>query len=82
MHYPHHANPAFVEDVRGAGVEDNHPVYLICRSGARSRNAAKALQEHGFTSLFNVTDGFEGPIDRAGQRNGGWKGAGLPWRQT
>ena len=31
---------------------------------------------------FNVLEGFEGPHDAEGHRTvGGWKVAGLPWRQ-
>src|SRR5690554_4108111 len=36
----------------------NQPVYLICRSGARSALAADALQNMGFTQVFSVAGGF------------------------
>lgn len=81
-HYPNTPNPRFVEDVRAAGVDEDAPVYLICRSGARSRSAAAVLTQAGFTQCFNVSDGFEGGSDGAGHRLGGWKGAGLPWNQS
>ena len=66
-----------------AGVSKDAEVFFVCRSGARSRSAASAMTDAGYTRCRNVTDGFEGPLD-ADQRRGevaGWKAAGLPWRQ-
>lgn len=34
------------------------PVYLYCRSGARSALAADALQNMGFTKVFSLAGGF------------------------
>lgn len=59
------------------------PVVFICRSGARSRDAAISCTRLGFNRCYNLAGGFEGDLDEArhrGQRNG-WKYAGLPWRQ-
>ncbi|MGE3231453.1 MAG: rhodanese-like domain-containing protein [Hyphomicrobium sp.] len=67
----------------GAGVAKDAELFFICRSGARSRAAAAAMADVGYSRCRNVEDGFEGPLD-AGQRRGqvaGWKSAGLPWRQ-
>lgn len=77
-------NSAFVDAVRAEGVDDDAPVFLICRSGQRSRHAAIALTAAGFSRCYNVADGFEGPLDGLGHRGGaaGWKAAGLPWRQS
>jgi hypothetical protein len=37
----------------------------------------------GFAHCFNIAGGFEGDIDGNGHRGvGGWKSAGLPWRQS
>ena len=33
------------------------PVYLICRSGARSMRAAQILEHAGYSNLFNVEGG-------------------------
>ena len=76
-------NPGFVDQVKQAGVEPDQTVLLICRSGARSRNAAIALTEAGFGRCINVAEGFEGDKDASGHRGtvGGWKQAGLPWSQ-
>jgi rhodanese-related sulfurtransferase len=80
--YPDGAlNPAFVAQLREAGVEHG-PVYFICRSGVRSRHAAEVATAAGLGPAYNVVDGFEGQLDADGHRGvGGWKAAGLPWTQ-
>ena len=54
---------------------------FLCRSGVRSRHAALAATEHGYTQCFDILEGFEGDRDGAGHRKsiGGWCHAGLPW---
>jgi rhodanese-related sulfurtransferase len=76
-------NPAFVDELRDAGVEPGHKVYFLCRSGVRSLAAAQAAEADGYTQVFNLADGFEGPHDAEGHRGAvaGWKADGLPWRQ-
>lgn len=39
------------------------PVYLICRSGARSALAALSLQQMGFSQVFSVAGGFQAWLD-------------------
>lgn len=73
-------NPGFLAEAR-AGLEHDQPVLLLCRSGARSRAAGEALAAEGFTRTFNVSAGFEGPLDAQSHRHGGWKDH-LPWRQS
>lgn len=82
-HYPNGTlNDAFVDEVTAAGLEPGRPVYLLCRSGVRSRAAADSLTAAGLGPAYNVLDGFEGPHDPDQHRSlGGWKNAGLPWRQ-
>ena len=81
-------NPDFVTEVSGAltasGAEKNTPVLFICRSGARSRNAAMAMTRAGFQKSFNVAGGFEGDLDAERHRgqSSGWKSEGLPWKQS
>jgi rhodanese-related sulfurtransferase len=77
-------NPDFVTAVSGAVADKDAPVLFLCRSGARSAAAAKALTAAGYRTCLNVADGFEGPLDAHAKRGaaGGWKAAGLPWRQT
>lgn len=80
MSYPSgQPNPAFVDQAT-ADLAADAPVYLLCRSGARSLAAARVLTSLGYTA-YNVTEGFEGDLDANGHRTGGWRGAGLPWRQ-
>lgn len=59
------------------------PLFLICRSGQRSLEAANALEAAGYTTLTNIEEGFEGPLDHYGHRStlGGWRFYGLPWQQ-
>ncbi len=62
---------------------------FICRSGARSMQAAEAvagaLAASGTTAeCINVAEGFEGDLDADDHRGGlnGWKARGLAWRQS
>lgn len=66
------------------GLDQTAPIYFLCRSGARSQAAAMALTQAGYTHCFNISDGFEGPLDTDGHRGArsGWKSAGLPWIQS
>lgn len=60
------------------------PVLFLCRSGARSRSAAKALTALGYRAAYNIAGGFEGDLDEAHHRghSNGWKASGLPWMQS
>jgi len=75
-------NPDFVAHVKKAAGVDR-PVVLICRSGNRSLLAGRALEEAGFTQVYNVLHGFEGELDEHHHRNTktGWRFDGLPWEQ-
>lgn len=78
-------NPDFVAQASTAlGADKNTPILFLCRSGARSRAAAMAMTEVGYTKAFNVAGGFEGDLDSQRHRGktNGWKAAGLPWKQT
>ena len=80
-------NPSFVEhlgtELQAAGAGPDTPLFFICRSGSRSRAAARAMAASGYRRCHNVADGFEGSRDTAGHRGSvsGWKAAGLPWVQ-
>jgi len=72
------------EQLAKTGAGKSTPLFFICRSGARSAAAAKAMTAAGYGRSFNVAGGFEGDMDEhrhRGHRNG-WKASGLPWRQT
>ena len=87
-------NPRFAADVRkvmlgGVVYDPEHshidtvPVILICRSGRRSLEAGHALVQDGFTKVYHVGDGFEGPLDAEHHRSttAGWRYENLPWEQ-
>ena len=81
--YPDGArNQDFIEQLAGV-VKKEQPVMFICRSGARSHQAAVAASQAGWQEAYNVIEGFEGDKDAEGHRNavGGWKFARLPWVQ-
>jgi rhodanese-related sulfurtransferase len=48
-------------------LEKNEPVYVICQSGRRSKEAADTLNRNGFKWVFNVTGGTNA-----------WAAQGLP----
>ncbi|MGM0584788.1 MAG: rhodanese-like domain-containing protein [Pseudomonadota bacterium] len=84
------ANPGFADQLLDAfGGRPPKRLLFICRSGGRSQEAARAVQEalaaRGLDSdCCNVAEGFEGDLDPEGRRGGvnGWKARGLPWRQS
>jgi rhodanese-related sulfurtransferase len=67
-----------------AGVGKEAPLYFICRSGNRSRQAAIAATAAGYNRCFNIEFGFEGRLspDRHRATPGSWKTSGLPWVQS
>jgi rhodanese-related sulfurtransferase len=75
-------NPDFVAHVKKA-TSINRPVVLICRSGNRSLDAGRALEESGFSKIYNVLHGFEGELDADHHRGSitGWRFEDLPWEQ-
>ena len=84
-------NPHFVIDIRklilgGVSESDSEGgvhVLLICRSGKRSKEAAKVLIDAGLTNVYNIEQGFEGDLDEKHHRStlNGWRQIGLPWEQ-
>jgi rhodanese-related sulfurtransferase len=70
--------------LQSGGVDRGASLVFLCRSGARSRQAAIAMTSAGWGPCFNVADGFEGPLGDSRRRSGvgGWKAGGLPWTQT
>lgn len=83
-------NPNFVSAVRklmlgrvSGRAQNSVSLILICRSGNRSADAAKALIAEGVENVHVVSGGFEGPLndDRHRSKVAGWRHAGLPWEQ-
>ena len=76
-------NVNFESEILESGINKQDAIFLICRSGNRSSDAAEFLRSRGFTNCFNVKDGFEGEIGPNHQRStiNGWKYSKLPWKQ-
>ena len=76
-------NPDFEQQLRQAGVTEDHKIYFLCKTGGRSAEAAMAMTQAGFTQCFNVANGFDGDQNEQGQRGSvnGWKASALPWAQ-
>jgi rhodanese-related sulfurtransferase len=75
--------------IRQLGATPPEAVYFICRSGARSYDAASAADARFAAAgvnvrCINVAEGFEGDLDPSGRRGhaNGWKAHDLPWRQS
>ena len=80
MRENHLINKEFVEQV-AEHAQQNTPLYLICKSGARSAAACQILLKAGFSDVTNVVEGFEGNhtyFERPEIING-WQGHNLPW---
>jgi rhodanese-related sulfurtransferase len=76
-------NDAFAQQLAAHGVQKDDTLLFLCRSGVRSKAAAEFMTALGYTSCWNVTDGFEGVHDEQKHRGhkAGWKAEGLPWVQ-
>ncbi len=76
-------NPNFLAQIIEAAADKSAPLLFLCRAGVRSRYAAAAATEAGYHSCYNILEGFEGDKNSVGHRGktGGWKVAGLAWRQ-
>lgn len=75
-------NPSFItEATKQLGKDAN--ILMLCRSAKRSAGAAETLTFSGYTSVFNIMEGFEGDLDENMQRNNinGWRFKKLPWKQ-
>lgn len=75
-------NPNFLAQLKRQ-LDPEVLILFLCRSGARSDQAARAATAAGFNGCYNILEGFEGDKDANNQRNkvGGWRHAGLPWFQ-
>lgn len=76
-------NPHFGEQLK-TQVDHEALVLFICRSGARSDQAARIAADLGYTNAYNILEGFEGDKDGNSHRNtvNGWRANGLPWIQS
>jgi rhodanese-related sulfurtransferase len=73
-------NPDFATQLQQTADKED-VVLFLCRSGVRSRHAARVATELGYANAFDILEGFEGDRDGEGHRKtlGGWCKAGLPW---
>jgi len=73
-------NPEFGAELARAA-DKNDVLLFLCRSGVRSRHAAKFATEQGYAHSFDILEGFEGDKDAQGHRKtvSGWCKADLPW---
>lgn len=62
------------------GLAKTDRIIVMCRSGDRSAKAIDALQEAGYTNVWNQFEGFEGDMSKQSKRRdvNGWRNAGLP----
>jgi rhodanese-related sulfurtransferase len=75
-------NTNFLTELKAECTPDD-TVLFLCRSGVRSDATARVAAAAGYSRAFNILEGFEGDLDKNGQRGniGGWRKAGLPWVQ-
>jgi rhodanese-related sulfurtransferase len=73
-------NQEFLHQLSDVASPDT-PVLFLCRSAARSKLAAIAAAQAGFTKAYDLLEGFEGDKDGQGHRKtvSGWCFRGLPW---
>lgn len=73
-------NQEFLQQLSQLASADT-PVLFLCRSAARSKLAAIAATQAGFTKAYDLLEGFEGDKDGQGHRKtvSGWCFRGLPW---
>ena len=76
-------NCDFRTDILHLKIKQDDTIFLICRSGQRSLEAAQYLNKLGYKNSYNVIDGFEGNKDLSNHRSklNGWKYSKLPWKQ-
>ena len=77
-------NPQFVDQISALQPNKSAPMIFLCRSGVRSIAAAETATRAGYSRAYNILKGFEGGPDAEGHRGttGGWKAAGLKWKQS
>jgi rhodanese-related sulfurtransferase len=84
VNYPDFAaNPHFLAELKTEITTIDMPIFFLCKTGGRSFQAANKVAEMGYTSCFNITHGFEGDHNEAGQRGcvNGWKAEAIAWKQ-
>ena len=81
---PEAFSDAVMQELDGRENLPDTEIILICRSGYRSNEALKCLENKGFTQVSHVASGFEGDLDENDHRGNlnGWRHDGMPWSQS
>ena len=66
----------FIDELEDIIENHNTTLFFMCAGGIRSKSAALEALSCGYSTCYNISDGFEG------RRDGGpgWKGKQLPWK--
>jgi len=70
-------NPEFLSVMQQVFAKDARLI-VGCKAGGRSRKAAEALHQAGFTDLTDMSAGWDGSRDAFGRPLAGWSQRGLP----
>jgi rhodanese-related sulfurtransferase len=70
-------NPEFLQVVESAFAKDEKLV-IGCKSGGRSKRAAKMMAQAGYGDLSEMGAGFDGGRDAFGRPQPGWSKQNLP----
>ena len=81
---PEAFSEAVMQELDGRENLSDTEIILICRSGFRSNEALKCLENKGFTQVSHVASGYEGDLDENDHRGNlnGWRHDGMPWSQS
>jgi rhodanese-related sulfurtransferase len=75
-------NPNFAAQFESHAIAKDTPIFFMCKGGGRSLEAAKAMTAAGYRYCFNITGGYEGRYDMAGNVvSPGWSNSGLPCKK-
>lgn len=70
-------NPDFLSVMQQVFAKDT-PLVVGCKAGGRSRKAAEALNQAGFSDITDMSAGWDGSRDAFGRPLPGWSQRGLP----
>ena len=81
---PEAFSDSVMQELDGCENLSDTEIILICRSGFRSNEALKCLENKGFTQVSHVASGFEGDLDENDHRGNlnGRRHDGMPWSQS
>jgi rhodanese-related sulfurtransferase len=78
-------NAEFLPEVKSF-CDPDETILVLCGSGGRAAKACDMLAKAGFTSVYNIVNGFTGELvldptdpDFGKSKDNGWMAVGLPW---